>query len=285
MPKRDQTPTGEKKETQPNFQIESNPEFLGFQKVEVTSTDESKPWKPAKEVRVTKKDGSIAENVDANMPFFTFQDKGGGEMTVSAAAAGHIDNLHIKGQEAGSKFDYDSLENLFKVVAEKLPEKVATEPGVSAFAVNMGKKMGKEGVATMEELVRDGVMEETDIETARAKKGDVVRLNLEGDAEEKQKFIDQFKAENPDCKVQFQLIRGEVLVPIVDAPKRETTELFQVWGPGADGRKTVYTMAPGRYMPRHPNPGQHKDKAGKLNEETFNESSEAWFNTVMLIGK
>lgn len=285
MPKRDQMPTGEKKEAEPNFQLESNPEFLDFQKVEVTSVDESKPWKPAKEVRVTKKDGSAAENLDASTPFFTFKDKTGNEMTVSAEAAGHIDNLHIKGQEAGSKFDYDSLEGLFKDVAEKLPEKVTSEPGVSAFAIDMGKKMGAEGVATMEELARDGFLEDSDIETARAKKDEVIALNAEGTPEAKKEFIDKFKAENPDCKVQFQLVRGNVLVPVVDAPKRPTTELFQVWGPGANGKKTVYTMAPGRFMPKHPNPEQHKDKSGKVNQETFKESADAWFDTVMLTGK
>ncbi len=285
MPKRDLTPTGEKRETELNFQIQANPEFLDFQKVEVTSVDETKPWKPAKEVKVIKKDGSVAENLEASTPFFTFKDKEGKEMTVSAEAAGHIDSLHIKGEEAGSKFDYDSLESLFKDVAEKLPEKVAGEPGVSAFAIDMGKKMGAEGVATMTELARDGVLEDGDIETAQAKKDEVLKLNAEGTPEAKQEFIDKFKAGNPDCKVQFQLVRGNVLVPVVDAPKRPTTELFQVWGPGANGKKTAYTMAPGRFMPRHPNPDQHKDKAGKVNEETFKESANAWFDTVMLIGK
>lgn len=38
-------------------------------------------------------------------------------------------------------------------------------------------------------------------------------------------------------------------------------------------------------MPRHPVPGQHMDKDGKLNEETFEESSKAWFDTMMLTGK
>lgn len=269
-----------------HYTLESAKEYLGFRKVEVTKVDETKPWKPALEVKVVKGDGTTVEGLDANMPFFTFKSKEGGkDLTVSAAAAGHIDGLHIKGEEAGSRFDYASLEGLFKDVQAKLPEKVAKEDGVTAFDMEMGKGMGKEGIATMEELKADGRLVDADIDAAKAEKDGVAALNLKGTKAEKEAFIAGFKGANPDCKVQFQLVRGDVLVPVVDAPKRDTTKLFMVFGPDAKGGKTMYTAAPGRYMPRHPNPGQHKDAAGVLNEATFKESADAWFDTVMLTGK
>ncbi len=267
------------------YALDSNQEFLGFQNVEVTKTDDTKPWKPALEVKVTKTDGSVAENLDANTPFFTFRDSEGNEMTVTAAAAGHIDQLHIKGEDAGSKFDYSSLEALFKDVAQKLPQEVASAPGVSDFAVDMGRHMGKEGIASMAELKTEGILSEADLSTAESVRAEVQELNKSGDEAAKKAFAEKFKADNPDCKVQFQLVRGTVLVPTVDTPKRDTTKLFMVFGPGADVKKTAYTMAPGRHMPRHPNPGQHKNQEGILNEETFKESADAWFDTVMLTGK
>ena len=267
------------------YALDSNQEFLGFQNVEVTKTDDTKPWKPALEVKVTKADGSVAENLDANTPFFTFRDSEGNEMTVTAATAGHIDQLHIKGEDAGSKFDYPSLDALFEDVAQKLPQEVASAPGVSDFAVDMGRHMGKEGIASMAELKAEGILSETDLSTAESARTEVEELNKSGDEAAKIAFVEKFKADNPDCKVQFQLIRGTVLVPAVDTPKRDTTKLFMVFGPGADGKKTAYTMAPGRHMPRHPNPGQHKNQEGVLNEETFQESANAWFDTVMLTGK
>ena len=267
------------------YELEANKDYLDFQKVDVTKVDDSKPWKPPVEVNVTKADGDVVENLDANTPFFTFKDTDGNELTVTAAEAGHIDSLHIKGEDAGSKFDYDSLNSLFQDVAEKLPKDVATAPGVSDFAIDMGKHMGKEGVASMKELKEEGAISEEDVKTAADVRSEVERLNKEGAADEKEAFIKSFSEEHPDCKIQFQLVRGSVIVPTVDAPKRDTTELFMVFGPGADGKKTAYTMAPGRHMPRHPNPDQHKDESGTLNEETFKESADAWFDTVMLTGK
>lgn len=267
------------------YVLDSNQEFLGFQKVEVTKTDDTKPWKPALEVRVTKADGTVVEGLDANMPFFTFRDSEGNDMTVTAAAAGHIDQLHIKGEDAGSKFDYPSLEAVFKDVAQKLPKEVATAPGVSDFAVDMGRHMGKEGIASMAELEAEGILSESDLRTAESVRAEVRELNKSSDEGAKKAFAEKFKADNPDCKVQFQLVRGTVLVPTVDTAKLDTTKLFMVFGPGADGKKTAYTMAPGRHMPRHPNPNQHKSEGGVLNEKTFKESADAWFDTVMLTGK
>lgn len=170
------------------YALDSNQEFLGFKNVEITKTDDTKPWKPALEVRVTKADGSVAENLDANTPFFTFRDSKGNEMTVTAAAAGHIDQLHIKGEDAGSKFDYPSLDALFKDVAQKLPQEVASAPGVSDFAVDMGRHMGKEGIASMEELKAEGILSEADLSTAESVRTEVQKLNKSGDEAAKKRL-------------------------------------------------------------------------------------------------
>lgn len=265
------------------YSLESNTEFLWFKKIEVTKVDESKPWKPALEVKVILENGTIIENVDANTPFFIFRDLEWNEMTVSAVAAWHIDSLHIKGEDAGSKFDYSTLEELFKDVAKKIPKAVAIKPGISDFAIDMNRQMGKEGIASMQELLSLNIIDEQDIIKAESARKEVWELNKTGDNLSKNEFIEKYKIKNPDCKIQFQLIRGTVLVPVVNAPKHSTTELFMVFWPDARGRKTVYTMAPWRHMPRHPDPNQHKDQQGILNEETFWESVKAWFDTVMLI--
>jgi len=274
------------------YTVEADPKYLQFKSVDVTKVDESKPWKPAAEVSVVMADGSVEEHVDAKTPFFTFKDQFGKRMTVSAEAAGHIDALHIKGVnpttkeiDPGSKFEQTSLSQLFKDAADKMPEGIVGAPGVSAFDLEMGVNMGKEGIASTNELVQMGILGEGDIKTVEKFKDAVSQLNKTGSAEEKAAFIEKFKNEFADCKIQFQLVRGDVLVPVVDAPKQPTTKLFMVFGPGEGGDKTLYTAAPGRNMPRHPNPNQHKDQSGAINDQTFAESSEAWFSTVMLTGK
>lgn len=268
------------------YKVKSNEAFLHFRSVEETKHDETKPWKPAVEVRVAKADGTIIEGLDASTPFFIFEDAYGNKFTVSAAAAGHIDKIHIKSEDAGSKFDESSLQALFKNAAAKMPEGIALEKGVSAFDIEMGKSMGQEGIASMQELKKSGELTENDITIAQSVREEVKHLNKEGSLEEKNAFAESFQAQHPDCKIQFQIIRGNVLVPTVDTPKRETTKLFMVFGPDASGeQKTLYTIAQGRNMPRHPNPDQHKSAEGALDEETFEESANAWFDTVMLMGK
>ena len=238
------------------FNLETNTDYLDFQKVEVTKVDESKPWKPPLEVTVTKADGTKVEGVDANLPFFSFKSptENGVDLTVSAAAAGHIDELHIKGTEPGSRFNYGNLKELFEDVKSKLPEVVSTEKGVSAFDIDMGKSMGKEGIASIGELVKDGTVSAEEFMDMEGIKSKVLELNKAGSPEQKEAFVTAYKNEHSKSKVQFQLVRGAVLIPTVDAPKRETTKLFMVFGPDGKEGKTLYTTAPGRNMPRHPNP-------------------------------
>lgn len=278
----------EMRENEPGgYTVEANPEFLDFKKVDVTAKDETKPWKPATLVRVEGADGNTAENVDANAAAFTFRDAMGRELTVTIAAAGHIDSLHIKGEDEGSKFDTSSLQELFRDMAAKMPSGLAENPKVvNALSVDMGKRMGKEGIAGIDELVADGTLTAQQAAEGRAAKDEVIRLNRSGNKEERDAFVASWKAEHPDSAIQFQIVRNEAIVPVVAAPKRETTNLFMVFGPNATGdQKTLYTIAPGRNMPRHPIPGQHANKEGVVDEATFRESADVWFETVMLTGK
>ncbi len=258
----------------------SNSDFLDFQKVEVTKVDDSKPWKPPLEVKVIKSNGEVVEGLDAGTPFFTFRINGQ-ELTVSAVASGHINSLHIKAEDLGSNFDYSSLQELFEDIKDKLPEEILTANGPYAFSIDIGKNMGKEGLASLDELIQSGLVAQADAEELRGVKDTVFNLNINGSLEEKKSFISDFSAGN----IKFNLVRGDILVPTIDLPKQPTTKLFMVFGPDGKGNKTLYTAAPGRNMPRHPNPNQHKDKDGKVNEETFKESSDAWIETVMLTGK
>lgn len=269
-----------------NYQLEINPQYRDFKSIEVVSVDETKPWKPALKVDVTNPDESKTEGVDASTPYCVFKAKNGKTLNVSLEAAGHIDKIHIKGEDLGSKFDNVSFESLMKDMAEKIPENIVDNPGVDAFSIEMGKSMGKEGIASMENLKADGILSDTDISLAKKFEQQVTNLNKEVNNEEKNEFIKTFLSSNPDSKIQFQLIRNGVLVPKVDAPKRPTTQLFMVFGPGANGEKTLYTVAPGRNMPKHPDPAQHLDeKTGMIDNNSFQESATAWFNTVQLTGK
>ncbi len=279
-------PTDATKEfKKPNYTLEINQEFLNFREMKTTK-EEDRPWKKIPiELSVTKADGTIVEKLNANTPFFTFHDANGNFITVPADVAGHINELHIQGKDDGSKFNEPSLVDLFNDAAAKMPEGIADRPGIFSLDVEMGKSMGKEGVASTQELLSDGILNESDITTANKMKDEVKQLNQYGDEEAKRIFIEIFKKENPNCKIQFQLIRNLVLVPTVSTPKRSTTKLFMMFGPNAhEQNKSLYTAAPGRNMPRHPNPGEHTTHEGVFNQETFDESADAWFDTVLLIG-
>lgn len=270
-------------EAKPGLHV--NEEYLGFQKIEVTKIDETKPWKPPLEVEVTKADGSVV-TIPADTPFFTFVTADGKKLTVSAAAAEHIDSLHIRGTEAGSHFDYPNLQALFADIQGKLPVEAATSEGPYAVSIPMGRNMGKEGIASMAELRGSGILTDADVQLAQGVRQQVFDLNLKGTAQEKQAFIDGYRKAHPEAKVQFQLVRDSIIVPVVDAPKRDTQNLFLVFGPDGKGGKTLWTAAPGRNMPKHPDPKQHMEEgSGKLNEKSFKESADAWFDTVMLQGR
>lgn len=263
-----------------------NPDLAAFSEVAVTKVDDTKPWEPALEVTVGFPDGSSREQLDANTDVYAFALAGKEEtLTVSIEAAGHVDSLHIKGTEPGSIFDYEDLTSLFGDMAERIPvDTFEDQNEVSAFSMEMDKHMGQEGIATMEELESDGIVTPEDIATAQILKAGVAELNLGGTEEDKQAFVDSYQAEHPEAVIQFQVVRGGAVVPMVNTPKRDTTELFVVFGPGDHG-KTLYTVAPGRFMPKHPDPNQHRDEAGIIDEATFAESSDAWFKTVMLADK
>jgi len=272
---------------QGRFKVESDSSYLNFQGVEVTEVDESKPWKPPLKVKVTKADGS-EEEIDAATPFFTFKDADLRELRVSAAAAGHVDSLHIKGTDAGSKFDYPSLEVLMLDVEEKLPDDILDTPGPSAFDIEMGKHMGNEGLATTEELAADGTIKTEDVSTLQTVRDEVATANKSGILESRAELVERFNSEHPDCNIQLQVIRdGAVIVPTVSTPKRATTKLFMVFGPTdppQEGVKTLWTAAPGRNMPRHPIPAQFTEEEGGTEGAAYQEALDAWFNTVMLTG-
>lgn len=130
----------------------------------------------------------------------------------------------------------------------------------------------------MERLVQ------ADIDKANAVREEVFALNKGGDAVAKQALVDRFLAENAGCKIQFQVIRKGVIVPTVKSEKRPTEKLFMVFGYDAEqGCKTLWTAAPGRNMPRHPNPAEFRPEEGGIEGNTFKESSDQWFDTAMLV--
>ncbi len=267
----------------PTFELQINPDLQGFQDIQVTAVDESLPYKPATRVEVTLANGDKTE-IDADTSYAILRDAQGGELSVSAAAAGHVHELHIAGAEPSSQFEVASMDELLGIVAEHLPEDVTQTDGVSALSVETGRSMGNEGVAGLEELLEKGLISAEDIDSLAASKGNISKLNLEGSPKDKVAFVDAYNTQNVSSKIKLQLVRGTVIVPTADAPKQPTTELFMVFGPGKNG-KTMYTMAPGRYMPQMPNAAEHTSAEGVVNHGSFQESSDAWLNTVMLTGK
>lgn len=258
-----------------------NREFLDFRNLEVLTVDESKPWKPPKTVIVTLANDEVA-TPDANMPFFMFVTDDG-NLTVSAAAAGHVQKLHFENADPGSQFGFPSLYELFRTITEKLPDGIAKIPGRHSFGLEMGRPMGYEGIASLQELMSVDVVSSEDIATITSLQDDVFALNKRGDIEAKRAFV----AEKGRTRtITFALVRNTVLVPTVIAPMRPTTKLCLSFGPQEGSpNKTLYMAAPGRWMPRHPDPKQFSIEEGGVDGEAFQESLESWLTTAMLTQK
>lgn len=280
------------REIVPSYRLKVNQEFLHFKKVIVTKFDETKPWKPAVTISVEFQDGNLREGLDAQTPFFTFQDTDGKEITVSGATAGHIFDVHFSPEDSGSKFDEPDLLSLFQDIAQRMPAGKGAVQGIDTFSLHMEKRMGTEGIASLTELVQDNVLKQEDIDDAMGYKEEVQRLNREGDKGAMKEFVEDYSRNHPQAKVLFRHIRTEgansgVIVPHVLAPKRPTNQLFVMIGPNETSTgRALFTVAPGRNMPRHPMRGQHIDReTGELDEKTFQESADAWFSTVMLVAE
>lgn len=262
-------------------QLKCNERYLGFRKIVVVERDYAKSWKPAAIVSVTLADGA-EEEIPAATPFFTFVTNSG-ELTVSAATCGHIHDLHISGTDLGSRFSVVNLGHLFEIVKDKIPNCIAGMPGISSFALDTGRLIGHEGLAKSMELVEDNVIDMNDVAAVERHRPLVYLLNKAGHIEAKKEFISIFRQNNLGCRIQFEIIRGSVIVPVVIAPMRPTKEVFMVFGPteGQTG-KALYTAAPGRWMPRHPNPSEFTEQEGGVDGKEFRKSLNEWFTTVML---
>ena len=92
-----------------------------------------------------------------------------------------------------------------------------------------------------EELVAEGILNEDDVSTAESVRTEVQQLNASGDGMSKKAFVEKFTADHPDSKVRFQIIRGNVLVPVVDAPKaRDDKAIHGVWSWGRRKENDVH---------------------------------------------
>jgi len=272
-----------------SYRLEVNQEYLDFQNMEVVERDESKSWKPPVKVKVVKSNGS-EEVIAADTPFFMLEDSSGNRLSIVAAVANHIESLHIKGEDTGSRFDHKSLYELFADLELRLPEGIAIKAGVSDLSLEMNKAMGSEGLASIAELLNDGVIETTDVEIVKSLKDQVFCLNKKGTSEERKAFVEKFQQKHIEAKVQLRVFRdGEVILPVVSSVKRPTTRLFMVWRPVDEkdrdrlGDKTLRTACPGRWMPKHPIPSHFEEDGYGADSKEYREAQEAWFQTVVLV--
>lgn len=266
-----------------NYYLNVNHEFLDFKNIEATKIDQTKPWQPALELKLLKADGTTVNNLEANIPFFTLRNNNGNEIIINGATIYHINYLHFKQNEAGSTFNYPRIINLFEDLAKKLAVEIADNLKANSLSIEMDKIIGKEAVASINELINEKVLTVSDKNIVDYYRDEVRKLNKEATKDEKNDFIAKFKSANSSCKIQFGLIRDSVLIPMVKASKRDTNKLFIALGPNINGKKLVYTMAPGRSMPIYPDANKHQDEHGLFNKQTFNESAKAWFDNVMII--
>lgn len=276
------------------YQLLMSKELHDYNGLKVTAEEEKPYGRVSSKIEVTKADGSTVE-VSAFDPMYKLKGETGLEVEVSVGTVQHIDSLHFKAEDAGSLLDFPSMDELMRDISRKLPADLADRPGFLTMDIEMGKHVGEEGIASLSELKSGGVLNEADLMTVEAVRAEVMALNKEGDPASKAAFTQKFKADHPECKVQFIVIRNErkddkevpntgVVVPAVVSPKRPTTKLFLMLGPtNKDKVKPLYTAASGRDMPLHPLPKQHLVD-GKINEKTFKASSDAWFDTVQLVG-
>lgn len=213
-----------------------------------------------------------SEEVEAEKTLLKIKSKDGTEIEVPAFAAEHITSLHLQGGEAGSNLESSSLESSFQVVAEHLPQEIPFEGEKAAFEIDVEQNTGTEGVSSQREMREKGIMTEEDAKILSEAKGEVYRLNIEGNDEEKKAFVDEC---NGKLTGNVNLgIRGGAITPFFTAEKQPTTKMFLVVGkeqdPDGSQHNRVWTMTPGRYMDNLPTANMF---IGRVNLEGISEGA------------
>lgn len=268
-----------------NLSLDTNTEYADFKEIVVTKVDETKPWKPALEVEVTKSDGS-KEVIPANTPVFKIKDKDGNEIIMNIESANHVTDRHIHKNDIGSKFYYPNVKDLMEDIYSNIPVEIASNSEKSEVSIDMGKIIGTETVSSKEELKEKGIITDEDINTVEAYRTEVADLNRGGEntRDAKELFVNVFNRDHPDCKIQFSVLNNGVLLPVVKSTPQETSEIFMVIGNNDEKGRSFRTLTPGRYMPKFPDPKSHYTNENNMfDEEGYKKSEEAWFDTVMLV--
>lgn len=235
-----------------------------------------KKWM-ATHYKLERPDGS-SEEVPSDKTLIKIKSQDGTVIEVPAFAAEHILSLHLKGSEAGSTMESNSLASSFKAVVEHLPREIPFDGGKAAFEIDLEQTTGSEGVTTQKEMLEKGIATDEDIAVLASIKENVFKLNLSGSDDEKKAFIDQFNGGvSGNVKVG---IRGGAITPFFTTERQPTTKMFLVVGKeqDADGSEhnRVWTMAPGRFMEQLPTDGRFTGRFGSVGVPEGTTVSDLW---------
>jgi len=227
--------------------------MMPIKNIEPSKFHPEKKWM-ATHFKVEKPDGTT-EEVESQRVALKITGKDGTVVEVPAFAAHHIMSLHLKGEEAGSTMETGSLESSFKLIAQRMPDRLPFKKDSAAFEMEVGQPTGTEGVTSQKEMVEKGIVTQEDIDLLNTAKEEVFRLNIEGTEDEKKKYIEEFNAKMAGRNVKLGLRAGAV-APFFSADRQPTTRMFMVVGNEKDEdgseHKRVWTMTPGRFMDRLP---------------------------------
>ena len=241
---------GTEKKTKNEWVVHVIEEIKG---IEPSQFHPEKKWL-ATHFKVIRGDGKV-EEIESTTTILEITNGTGEVIEVTAYVTYHIMSLHIKGQEAGSIIEGDSLEASMKLIAKHLPDKIPFKENIAAFEIDIEQQAGIEGVTSQQEMLESGVITEEDLDILSSAKDNVLHLNIEGSDEERQKFVQEFNLKLAGRKASLG-IRGGAIIPFFETDKQSTTRMFIVISRTKDKEGKVHnnviTMAPGRYMDRLP---------------------------------
>lgn len=238
--------------------------------IEPSKFHPEKKWM-ATHFNILRPDGT-KEEIESTKNILKIKSKDGVDIEVPAFTVNHIMSLHLKGEEAGSVMEGDSLELSFGVVAKHLPKELPFINGSVAFEVDVKEQTGTEGVTSQKEMIEKKIVSEKDLETLNSVKNEVFRLNIEGSDIEKTSFTNEFNAKLlGNVKLG---IRGGSITPFFITERQPTSKMFVVVGkekdPNGSEHNIVWTMAPGRYMDKLPTDGKF---TGRFTDEGITEGT------------
>ena len=274
----------------PEFTVKPNADLLNFSSVKSAGTDE----RGQDLVDVFWEHGGALRQIRASTPAFTLLQSGTKRPAaiLTIERAGHIQRLHLQHSEAGSYFTplvhdaYNTEPVSLSMVVNQLAAtmKLSSLRGYwlrRTLELPAGNLPGREGVASTDELLAKGVIDQGEYNLLYDLKDHIISANETPGLEIKRECIKLFDSLRVRYSpLSLKLLRGEegdgVVVPHVATMPQPTSKMMvELTRAKPKAPIQIHTIAPGREMPRHPIAPLFTHQ-GSLDTRSLHSAAERW---------